>query len=62
MDPLFACETGTALWEAFRREHPEAPAIPPEFLWHDGSPEEEIVRRATAYWDHTNTCDDCNEV
>jgi hypothetical protein len=54
MDELYACEVGTALWEAHREDHPEAPVIPPVA--------EEDWPAAVEYWDHHNECEDCNEI
>jgi hypothetical protein len=54
MDDLYACEVGTALWEAYREGHPEAPAVPPEC--------EEDFPTAVEYWEHATDCPECNEV
>jgi hypothetical protein len=53
-DEFFACPVGEALWARYRRSHPEAPAQPPACAEH--------LPEAEEYWEHTNTCDDYNEV
>jgi hypothetical protein len=54
MDEAYACPIGVCLWEEHRKQHPEAPTVPPVAA--------EDWPLATEYWDHANGCDDCNEV
>jgi hypothetical protein len=51
---FYACPVGVVLWEEYRARHPNAQAEPP------GLPES--LPGAVEYWEHSNACDDCNEV
>jgi hypothetical protein len=53
MDEPFACEVGTALWQAYRAQNPGAPIEP------SACPEE--LPEAVAFWEHSSKCDNCNE-
>jgi hypothetical protein len=52
----FACPIGIALWEEYRRHNPDGLKVPPTD--GDGVTDPELF----AYLDHSNSCDDCNEV
>jgi hypothetical protein len=54
-DTFYACEIGTAIWEAYRLTRPDAPERPPEMweLWQDP--------KANQYFAHTSTCLNCLE-
>jgi hypothetical protein len=53
-----ACPVGLDLWLKYRAAHPDGPTVPPECSEDYPNPVPELL----AYFNHVNSCDDCNEV